>query len=51
MTTGAITFSSSNHITVGDVRVFNEERDYYFPILQEDIDVNPALQGHQHTGW
>ncbi|MCD2425285.1 RagB/SusD family nutrient uptake outer membrane protein [Niabella pedocola] len=51
MTTGAITFSSPNHITVGDVRVFNEGRDYYFPIPQEDIDVNPALQGHQNPGW
>ena len=51
MTTGAVTFSSPNHITVGDVRIFKEDRDYYFPIPQEDIDVNAALQGHQNPNW
>ncbi|MBZ4190088.1 RagB/SusD family nutrient uptake outer membrane protein [Niabella beijingensis] len=51
MTTGAVTFSSANHITVGDVRVFNEGRDYYFPIPQEDIDASEALKGHQNPGW
>ena len=51
MTTGEVTFSSPNHITVGDVRVFREERDYYFPIPQEDIDSNPALLGNQNPNW
>jgi hypothetical protein len=51
MTTGEVTFSSPNHITVGDVRVFREDRDYYFPIPQEDIDSNPALVGNQNPNW
>jgi starch-binding outer membrane protein, SusD/RagB family len=51
MTTGNVTFSSPNHITVGDVRVFREDRDYYFPIPQEDIDANIALQGNQNPNW
>jgi hypothetical protein len=51
MTTGEITFKSPNHITVGDVRVFKEDRDYYFPIPQEDIDSNDALKGFQNPNW
>lgn len=51
MTTGEVTFSSPNHITVGDVRVFKEDRDYYFPIPQEDIDSNEALKGNQNPNW
>ncbi|HTN37289.1 MAG TPA: RagB/SusD family nutrient uptake outer membrane protein [Arachidicoccus sp.] len=51
METGAVTFSSPNHITVGANRVFNAARDYYFPIPQEDLDANDALKGHQNTGW
>jgi starch-binding outer membrane protein, SusD/RagB family len=51
MTTGEVTFSSPNHITVGDVRVFKEDRDYYFPIPQEDIDSNDALKGNQNPNW
>ncbi len=51
MTTGKVTFSNPNHITVGDSRVFNAARDYYFPIPQEDLDANQALIGHQNPGW
>ena len=51
MTTGKVTFSSTSHITVGDERVFREDRDYYFPIPQEDIDSNQALQGNQNPNW
>jgi hypothetical protein len=51
MTTGIVTWSSPNHITVGAERVFNANRDYYFPIPQEDIDADPALQGHQNPNW
>lgn len=51
MTTGEITFKSPSHITVGDVRVFKEDRDYYFPIPQEDIDSNDALKGFQNPNW
>jgi len=51
MTTGEVTFSSTSHITVGDERVFRNDRDYYFPIPQEDIDSNAALQGNQNPNW
>jgi len=51
MNTGVVTWSSPNHITVGAERVFNENRDYYFPIPQEDIDADAALQGHQNPNW
>lgn len=51
MTTGAVTWSSPNHITVGADRVFNPDRDYYFPIPQEDLDASEALQGHQNPNW
>jgi len=51
MTTGEVTFTSANHITVGDNRVFNESRDYYFPIPQEDLESNQALKGNQNPGW
>ncbi len=51
MATGEVTFSSPDHIVVGDIRVFNVNRDYYFPIPQEDIDANAALQGHQNPNW
>jgi hypothetical protein len=51
MTTGVVTFTSPNHITVGAERVFNENRDYYFPFPQEDVDSDPALQGHQNPNW
>lgn len=51
MSTGAVTFSSKNHITVGSERVFNAQRDYYFPIPQEDLDASPALKGHQNPNW
>ena len=51
MTTGAVTFSSTNHITVGSERVFNEARDYYFPIPQEALDASDALKGHQNPNW
>ena len=51
MTTGEVTFSSTSHITVGDERVFRDDRDYYFPIPQEDIDSNAALQGNQNPNW
>ena len=51
MTTGAVNFTSPNHITVGDNRVFNESRDYYFPIPQEDLDADQALIGQQNPGW
>ena len=51
MTTGEITFTSKNHITVGSERVFNADRDYYFPIPQEDLDASEALKGHQNPNW
>lgn len=51
MTTGVVTFTSANHITVGGNRAFDEKRDYYFPIPQEDIDANNALKGHQNPLW
>ncbi|MBN9298224.1 MAG: RagB/SusD family nutrient uptake outer membrane protein [Filimonas sp.] len=51
MTTGVVTFTSPNHITVGSDRVFNEKRDYYFPIPQEDLDADAALIGHQNPLW
>lgn len=51
MSTSEITFTSPDHIVVGDIRVFDVNRDYYFPIPQEDIDANPALQGHQNPNW
>ncbi len=43
MTTGEVTWSSPNHITVGDVRVFDVKKDYYWPIPQEDVNLAPAL--------
>jgi len=46
--TGVVTWSSPNHITVGPNRVFTN-RDYYFPIPQEDIDASPILK--QNPGW
>ncbi|MHA4809536.1 RagB/SusD family nutrient uptake outer membrane protein [Flavitalea flava] len=46
--TGALTFTGSN-ITVGDLRVFKANRDYYFPIPQSDIDVSPILK--QNLNW
>ncbi|MEO6915820.1 MAG: RagB/SusD family nutrient uptake outer membrane protein [Chitinophagaceae bacterium] len=47
--TGAITFTGVN-ITVGDQRVFNQNRDYYFPIPQVDIDLGkPILK--QNLNW
>ncbi|HEU0226441.1 MAG TPA: RagB/SusD family nutrient uptake outer membrane protein [Arachidicoccus soli] len=47
--TGAITLTGSN-ITVGDVRVFHANRDYYFPIPQSDIDLGkPILR--QNLNW
>ena len=51
MTTGVVTWSSPNHITVGADRAFNPNRDYYFPIPQEDLDASKALQGHQNPNW
>lgn len=51
MTTGQVTFTSKNHITVGSERVFNADRDYYFPIPQEDLDASEALKGHQNPNW
>ncbi|UAY55243.1 RagB/SusD family nutrient uptake outer membrane protein [Arachidicoccus terrestris] len=51
MTTGEVTFTSKNHITVGSERVFNADRDYYFPIPQEDLDASEALKGHQNPNW
>jgi hypothetical protein len=48
MTTQQITWLSPNHITVGPVRVWND-RNYYFPIPQEDIDASPIL--FQNPGW
>ena len=51
MTTGVVTFSSPNHITVGADRVFNPDRDYYFPIPQETLDASEALRGHQNPNW
>ena len=51
MTTGAVTFSSPDHITVGAERKFNPQRDYYFPIPEEDLDANEALKGHQNPNW
>jgi hypothetical protein len=47
-TNGAVSFSGAN-ITVGDVRQFNPQRDYYFPIPQVDIDVSPILK--QNPKW
>jgi len=49
MNTGVVTWTSPNHITVGDVRVFDVKKDYYWPIPQEDIDLAPALT--QNPGW
>jgi hypothetical protein len=49
MTTGVVTWTSPNHIIVGDVRVFNVNKDYFWPIPQEDIDLAPALI--QNPGW
>lgn len=46
--TGAITLTGTN-ITVGDLRVFKANRDYYFPIPQKDIDVSPILK--QNPNW
>jgi len=51
METGEVTWTSPNHITVGDVRVFDVNKDYYWPIPQEDIDANEALKGNQNPGW
>lgn len=48
MTTGEVTFTGGN-ITVGADRVFNEARDYYFPIPQKVIDLTPAVT--QNPGW
>lgn len=47
-TTGAITLTGNN-ITVGDVRVFKADRDYYFPIPQVDIDLTPIVK--QNPNW
>jgi hypothetical protein len=49
MTTGVVTWTSPNHIIVGEVRVFNVNKDYFWPIPQEDIDLAPALI--QNPGW
>ena len=46
--TGALNFTGAN-ITVGDLRVFKPQRDYYFPIPQVDIDVSPILK--QNPNW
>ncbi|MFL9481944.1 RagB/SusD family nutrient uptake outer membrane protein [Chitinophagaceae bacterium LWZ2-11] len=46
--TGAITLTGPN-VSVGDVRVFKANRDYYFPIPQADIDVSPVLK--QNLNW
>lgn len=48
MTTGEVSFTGGN-ITVGADRVFNEARDYYFPIPQNVIDLSPAVT--QNPGW
>jgi starch-binding outer membrane protein, SusD/RagB family len=46
--TGAITLTGAN-ITVGDLRLFKPNRDYYFPIPQNDIDISPILK--QNPNW
>ncbi|PZP43956.1 MAG: RagB/SusD family nutrient uptake outer membrane protein, partial [Pseudopedobacter saltans] len=46
--TGALTLMGNN-ITVGDIRVFKADRDYYFPIPQVDIDLTPILK--QNLNW
>jgi hypothetical protein len=33
------------------LRVFQEPRDYLFPIPSSAIDQNPKLKGHQNGGW
>jgi hypothetical protein len=49
LTNGALTFTGPN-ITVGDQRVFNPGRDYYFPFPQVDIDLGaPFLK--QNLNW
>jgi SusD family. len=48
MTNGEVTFTGGN-ITVGADRVFNENRDYYFPIPQKVIDLTPAVT--QNPNW
>lgn len=47
-TTGAIIFTG-DHITVGDARKFDINKDYYFPIPQREINISPALK--QNPGW
>ncbi|MFV0471349.1 MAG: RagB/SusD family nutrient uptake outer membrane protein [Paludibacteraceae bacterium] len=48
--TGQIIWTSSDHIRVGDTRVFDIYKDYYWPIPQEDIDnSNGVLK--QNPGW
>lgn len=47
--TGAVNFTGPN-ITVGDQRVFNPSRDYYFPIPQADIDLGKPLL-KQNLNW
>ncbi len=32
-------------------RVFNDQRDYLFPIPSNALDQNPKLQGNQNPGW
>lgn len=49
MSTGVISWTNANHITVGDEREFDLNRDYYFPIPQSDIDSNSALK--QNPNW
>ncbi|MGC3978612.1 MAG: RagB/SusD family nutrient uptake outer membrane protein [Paludibacteraceae bacterium] len=48
--TGTVTWTSTHHITVGDTRVFDIEKDYYWPIPQEDIDNSNGIL-KQNPGW